>query len=113
MSEQRYAWALERRSELTAAIEASLAGADVLAGPTVGYTAPEQDPPFGVGDDNAEGRFTGPYNLSGHPAVSLPVPSAGLPAGLQLAGHHGRDQALLRVAIAAEELMPGHRPARS
>ena len=113
VSEQRYAWALERRSELTAAIEASLAGADVLAGPTVGYTAPEQDPPFGVGDDNAEGRFTGPYNLSGHPAVSLPAPSAGLPAGLQLAGHHGRDQALLRVAIAAEELMPGHRPARS
>jgi len=113
VSVQRYAWALERRSELTAAIEASLAGADVLAGPTVGYTAPEQDPPFGVGDDNAEGRFTGPYNLSGHPAVSLPAPSAGLPAGLQLAGHHGRDQALLRVAIAAEELMPGHRPARS
>jgi Asp-tRNA(Asn)/Glu-tRNA(Gln) amidotransferase A subunit family amidase len=71
----------------------------------VGFTAPEQDPPFGVGDDNAEGRFTGPYNLSGHPAVSLPVPSAGRPAGLQLAGHHGRDQALLRVAAAADELL--------
>jgi 2-dehydropantoate 2-reductase len=112
VTDRRYAWALDRRAELTAAIEASLDGADVLAGPTVGYTAPEQDPPFGVGDDNAEGRFTGPYNLSGHPAVSLPVPSAGLPAGLQLAGHRGRDQALLRVAVAAEELMPGHHPAR-
>ena len=112
VTDQRYAWALDRRSELAVAIEASLAGADVLAGPTVGFTAPEQDPPFGVGDDNAEGRFTGPYNLSGHPAVSLPVPWAGLPAGLQLAGHRGRDQALLRVAVAAEELMPGHHPAR-
>jgi Asp-tRNA(Asn)/Glu-tRNA(Gln) amidotransferase A subunit family amidase len=112
VSEQRYAWALARRSELAAAVEASLDGADVLAGPTVGYTAPEQDPPFGVGDDNAEGRFTGPYNLSGHPAVSLPVPSAGLPAGIQLAGHRGRDQALLRVAAAAEELMSGQIPAR-
>jgi len=112
VSERRYAWALGRRSELTAAIEASLAGADVLAGPTVGYTAPEQDPPFGVGDDNAEGRFTGPYNLSGHPAVSLPVPSAGLPVGIQLAGRRGRDQALLVVAVAAEELLSGHVPAR-
>jgi len=105
VTDERYAWALGRRRELTAAIEVSLAGADALAGPTVGFTAPEQDPPFGVGDDNAEGRFTGPYNLSGHPAVSLPVPSAGLPAGLQLAGHRGRDQALLRVAAAADELL--------
>jgi 2-dehydropantoate 2-reductase len=113
VTDERYAWALERRDELTAAIETSLDGADALAGPTVGYAAPEQDPPFGVGDDNAEGRFTGPYNLSGHPAVSLPVPSAGLPVGIQLAGHRGRDQALLRVAMAAEELMAGHVPARA
>ncbi|HEY7883109.1 MAG TPA: amidase family protein, partial [Streptosporangiaceae bacterium] len=82
VSDSQYAAALGRRAELTAAIEASLAGVDVLAGPTVGYQAPEQDPPFGAGDDNGESRFTGPYNLSGHPAVSLPVPAAGLPAGL-------------------------------
>ena len=76
-----------------------------LAGPTVGYQAPEQDPPFGIGDDYAEGRFTGPYNLTGHPAISLPVPIAGLPAGLQLAGRRGADIALLRVAAAAEQLI--------
>jgi len=105
VSGDRYAQALERRAELTAAVEASLTGVDVLAGPTVGYQAPEQDPPFGVGDDSAEGRFTGPYNLTGHPAVSLPVPSAGLPAGLQLAGRRGADMALLRVAAAAEHLI--------
>jgi aspartyl-tRNA(Asn)/glutamyl-tRNA(Gln) amidotransferase subunit A len=105
VSDDQYADALRRRAELTAAIEASLAGVDVLAGPTVGYQAPEQDPPFGVGDDNAEGRFTGPYNLTGHPAVSLPVPVAGLPAALQLAGPRGGDLALLRVAAAAEHLI--------
>ena len=104
VSDSQYAAALGRRAELTAAIEASLAGVDVLAGPTVGYQAPEQDPPFGAGDDNGESRFTGPYNLSGHPAVSLPVPAAGLPAGLQLAGRRGADAALLRVAAAAERL---------
>jgi len=105
VSDQRYAHALGQRSELMAAIDASLAGVDVLAGPTVGYQAPEQDPPFGIGDDYAEGRFTGPYNLTGHPAISLPVPIAGLPAGLQLAARRGADTALLRVAAAAEQLI--------
>jgi Asp-tRNA(Asn)/Glu-tRNA(Gln) amidotransferase A subunit family amidase len=105
VSDTRYAAALGRRAGLTAAVEASLARVDVLAGPTVGYQAPEQDPPFGAGDDNGESRFTGPYNLTGHPAVSLPVPAAGLPAGLQLAGRRGADAALLRVAAAAEGLI--------
>jgi Asp-tRNA(Asn)/Glu-tRNA(Gln) amidotransferase A subunit family amidase len=110
VSDIRYAAALDRRAELTAAIEASLARVDVLAGPTVGYQAPEQDPPFGAGDDNGESRFTGPYNLTGHPAVSLPVPAAGLPAGLQLAGRRGADAALLRVAAAAERLIAEQHP---
>jgi aspartyl-tRNA(Asn)/glutamyl-tRNA(Gln) amidotransferase subunit A len=105
VGDECYSRALARRAELTAAVDASLAGVDVLAGPTVGYQAPEQDPPFGVGDDYGEGRFTGPYNLTGHPAVSLPVPAADLPAGLQLAGRRGGDLSLLRVAAAAEQLI--------
>jgi 2-dehydropantoate 2-reductase len=102
---EQYVSAQADRAELTAAVGASLDGVDVLAGPTVGYCAPEQDPPFGVGDDSAEGRFTGPYNLTGHPALSLPVPVQGLPIGLQLAGRRGGDQALLEVAAAAERLL--------
>jgi Asp-tRNA(Asn)/Glu-tRNA(Gln) amidotransferase A subunit family amidase len=112
-----YAAALDRQAELTAAVEASLAGVDALAGPTVGYQAPEQDPPFGTGEDHGESRFTGPYNLTGHPAVSLPVPVPGsaagpgaLPAGLQLAGRRGADAALLRVAAAAEHLIAARTP---
>ena len=105
LSDEQYARALRQRTELADAIEASLAGVDVVAGPTVGYQAPEQDPPFGVGEDNGEGRFTGPYNLSGHPAVSLPVRVAGLPVGLQFAGRRDRDEALLQVVAAAESLM--------
>ena len=69
---------------------------------------------FGAGDDNGESRCTGPYNLSGHPAVSLPVPAAGLPAGLQLAGRRGADAALLRVAAAAERLFAEqHQPVKA
>jgi 2-dehydropantoate 2-reductase len=105
VGEDRYAEASRRRDELIEAIEESLDGVDVLAGPTVGYQAPEEDPPFGVDDDSAEGRFTGPYNLTGHPAISIPVPISGLPAGLQLAGRRGQDLALLRVAAAAEALL--------
>jgi 2-dehydropantoate 2-reductase len=100
----QYNAAIRQRAELSAAIEASLSGVDVLAGPTVGYQAPEQDPPFGAGADSAESRFTGPYNLTGHPAISIPVPAAGLPIGLQLAGRRGADLALLAAAAAAEEL---------
>ena len=104
-----YAAAERDRAELLAAVEESLSGVDALAGPTVGYCAPEQDPPFGVGDDNAEGRFTGPYNLTGHPAVSLPVPAAGLPVGLQLAGRRGSDLSLLAVAEAAGHILAGRK----
>jgi 2-dehydropantoate 2-reductase len=105
VSAERYARAQSERDELTAAVTATLTGVDALAGPTVGYCAPEQDPPFGVGDDNAEGRFTGPYNLTGHPAVSIPVPTRGLPVGLQLAGRHDGDRSLLDLAGAAQRLL--------
>ena len=105
VTDEALARALEEQAELTAAIELSLAGVDVLAGPTVGYTAPEEDPPFGLDDDNGEGRFSGPYNLTGHPALSMPVPTTGLPIGLQLAGRRGADFDLLRVAAAAERVL--------
>ena len=102
---EEYDAAQAERAELQAGVEECLAGVDLLAGPTVGYCAPEQDPPFGVGDDNAEGRFTGPYNLSGHPAVSIPVPTPGLPVGLQLAGRRNADVQLLGIAAAAEHVL--------
>jgi len=105
VTDEQFARAANEQAELTAAIESSLADVDVLAGPTVGYQAPEEDPPFGLDDDNAEARFTGPYNLTGHPAVSLPVPTAGLPVGLQLAGRRGADGALLTVAGSVERVL--------
>jgi 2-dehydropantoate 2-reductase len=101
----QYDHAQAEREVLRAAIDASLVGVDVLAGPTVGFQAPHEDPPFGVGNDAGEGRFTGVYNLTGHPAVSMPVPAAGLPIGLQLASRRGTDMTLLRVSAAAGRLL--------
>jgi aspartyl-tRNA(Asn)/glutamyl-tRNA(Gln) amidotransferase subunit A len=51
-----------------------------------------------------EGRFTGPYNIAGVPAISLPcgLADGSLPAGLQLAAAAGDDAVLLSVAEAFE-----------
>lgn len=42
--------------------------------------------------------YTAPFSLTGHPALSIPVPTNGLPSGLQLIGHYGGDERLLDVA---------------
>jgi Asp-tRNA(Asn)/Glu-tRNA(Gln) amidotransferase A subunit family amidase len=52
-------------------------------------------------------RETQLFNLTGHPAISIPCGTTadGLPVGLQLAGHHGRTDALVRVALTCESLL--------
>jgi aspartyl-tRNA(Asn)/glutamyl-tRNA(Gln) amidotransferase subunit A len=80
---------------------------DLLAGPTACFVAPPEDPPFGTAEGSIEGRFTGPANLAGVPALSTPCGLAGgLPVGLQLTAARGHDAALLRAAQAFEEATP-------
>jgi 2-dehydropantoate 2-reductase len=105
VTDDDYQRGLRARHEMAAAIDASLGDLDVLVGPTVPYTAPAEDPPFGDGADDPEGRFTAPYNLGGHPALTLPVPSQALPVGLQLAGRRGHDLGVLDVAERAEAVL--------
>jgi aspartyl-tRNA(Asn)/glutamyl-tRNA(Gln) amidotransferase subunit A len=52
-------------------------------------------------------RLTQLFDLTGHPAISLPcgVTRAGLPCGLQLVGRGRQTEALLRLALAFEELL--------
>nr|MDT0657380.1 amidase family protein [Micromonospora sp. DSM 115978] len=63
----------------------------------------------------AYGPFTAPFNISGHPAISLPLgmSGTGLPIGVQLVAGHGREDLLLRVAAQLERALPwaGRRPA--
>jgi 2-dehydropantoate 2-reductase len=100
VSAAAYREALAGRGAFTAALARAFEGVDVLAGPTVAYTAPPEDPQVGTPEGDVEGRFTGPYNLAGVPAVSIPcgVAEDGLPAGLQLAAPAGSDAHLLSVA---------------
>jgi amidase len=60
--------------------------------------------------------FVRQFNLSGHPALSMPVASAGgLPVGLQLVGRRNHDEALCALArITAGSLSrPGRRHTQS
>lgn len=65
----------------------------------------------GVPVDPLSGWFlTFPYNMSGHPAASVPagLTDDGLPVGLQLAGRRFADGDLLATAAAFEAVRPWH-----
>lgn len=89
--------ALARRDELLGAAEALLDGVDVLVGPAAPFCAPELTPPIDTPDGELEGLFSGPYNVSGQPAVVLPAGrlADGRAVGLQVAARRGADAALL------------------
>ena len=94
------------RSLLRSEFDAVFAGVDVLVSPTVAWVAPAEDPAI-AGDEGAiEARRTGPYNLTGHPAISVSCGAAedGLPAGIQFAGPRMSDLRLLDVAALYEEV---------
>ena len=52
--------------------------------------------------------FTPPWNMSGQPAISLPLHwnADGLPIGVQLVAAYGREDVLIRVAAQLETARP-------
>jgi amidase len=92
---------------------------DLLLTPTVA----EPPPPLGTFDDKPGdpmgalgpifraatfAPFTPPFNVTGQPAISLPLHRnpTGLPIGVQLVAGYGREDLLLRVASALEAARP-------
>ena len=102
------------RTTCFAKIQEILAGSDLIASPTLSTPAlPVGLDPHGrvtiAGEDAGTIRaawypYTYPFNLTGHPALSLPcgISTAGLPIGLQLVGRWHEDHYLLDVAQALE-----------
>jgi 2-dehydropantoate 2-reductase len=107
IDDDAYRTGLAEKDKIAAAFAAVFEKVDLLAGPTVAYPAPPRDPPFGTPEGDVEGRYTGPYNLAGNPAVSLPcgLAEGNLPAGLQLAAAFGNDELLLSAARVYEEVV--------
>ena len=105
VDDDAYRHGLAGKERIAAAFARLFEDVDVLAGPTVAYVAPKEDPPFGAPEGELEGRYTAPYNLAGVPAVSVPcgIAEGTLPAGLQLAGPLGEDALVLSAARAYEE----------
>jgi aspartyl-tRNA(Asn)/glutamyl-tRNA(Gln) amidotransferase subunit A len=101
---------LRGKALIATEVERALDGLDALVLPALAIPAP----PLGAATMPVKGgpeavrslmlRCTQPFNLSGHPAISLPCgrTPAGLPIGLQLVGHKGRTPALVQAALAAE-----------
>jgi 2-dehydropantoate 2-reductase len=106
IGEDAYRAALAEKGQIAEAFARLFEHVDLLAGPTVAYVAPPEDPPFGAPEGELEGRYTSAYNLSGNPAVSVPcgIAEGTLPAGLQLAAAVGADALLLSAARAYEEV---------
>jgi len=81
---------------------------DVLALPTTPVTAHRNEPDLGTKAKVAHGwdmmHNTAPFNMTGHPAITVPcAKSGGLPVGLMLVGRHFDDATLFRAADAFEQ----------
>lgn len=110
-----YVRALHLRRRLQLDVDRAVAPLDMLLAPTVPVTAPRLGEPSVDIGGRAEPvravtlRLTQPFNLSGHPAVTLPcrVATGGLPVGVQLIGHRHGTARLLQCARVCEPWVTG------
>nr|MDT0657966.1 amidase [Micromonospora sp. DSM 115978] len=96
-------------------LAAALSGVDLVLSPTTARPAPalgelhtDRSAAELFGHIFAISPFVGVFNATGGPALSLPwgLDDAGLPIGLQVAGHPGADRDVLTVASALERTRP-------
>jgi amidase len=104
-----YGKAQNLRRRLRASYDAVLAAHDLILLPsTVMKATPIPEPgagPVEVTRRSWEGtRNTCPFNVTGHPAISIPCGlSDGLPVGLMLAGRHFDESTIYRASAAFEK----------
>jgi len=108
-----YLRALAGRDLLRREVDATLSWHDVLVLPTLPIVAPPlgattlsiDDQPHAV--RNLMLRLTQLFNITGHPAVTLPCGTSadGLPIGLQLVGRRHETNVLMHVALGVERTL--------
>jgi amidase len=117
LSAQQYLAAVELNHGLTRRIASFWEdGYDLLLTPTCAAPPPPlghfagtpDDPAAGLGRAVPYSTFTSPFNVTGQPAISLPLHwnGEGLPVGIQLVAGYGREDLLIRVAAQLESAQP-------
>ncbi len=104
-----YVQAQRARNVLKRQYAEALSRVDVIASPTFAVVAPRHDDGPGTAVTSMP-SYTGPYNLTGLPAISVPCgfTGAGLPSGLQLAGRPFEEATILRAAHTYEQAAGHH-----
>ena len=102
-----YAKAQNLRPWLRGSYDRALADVDALLLPTTPWRAHELEPEPPLADKVLRGwanlSNTYPTDMTGHPALSLPLAAAGgLPVGVMLVGRHFDDARLLSIAATCE-----------
>lgn len=107
-----YLRALAGREALRRDVDAALSWHDVLVLPTLPILAPPLGATTLTIDDqphpvrNLMLRLTQLFNITGHPAVSLPCDATeGLPVGLQLVGRRHETDVLMHIALGVERIL--------
>jgi aspartyl-tRNA(Asn)/glutamyl-tRNA(Gln) amidotransferase subunit A len=110
-----YVRALRGREVMTREVDSAIAGLTALLLPTLPIIAPTLGVPtvrLNGSDEpvrNVMLRLTQLFNITGHPAITLPCPTqTPLPAGLQLVGARHQTAELLRAARAVERCLGAH-----
>jgi aspartyl-tRNA(Asn)/glutamyl-tRNA(Gln) amidotransferase subunit A len=104
-----YVEALRQRRELTLEFARALADVDVAISANATGPAPriDQVPFWGVYE---RASYTGPYNLTGSPALSVPIGfEDGLPVAFQIAGKPFDEAGVMQVGHAFEQATEFHR----
>ena len=108
-----YAMARNLAYDVRAAYDRVLGDVDLLVLPTLPYVADELPPadvdlPGYLGAALSMIGNVAPFDVSGHPAVSVPAPAVdGLPVGMMLVGRRFADAQVLQVAHAYEMSVGG------
>ena len=114
ISAHDYLEARAARTEWRRTIDALLDTHSALVLPTLPLVAPTQgltdivlDPTTGEGIPvrTAMLKHTQLFNITGHPAISIPIRSRGLPVGMQIVGRRGDTPGLLAIAAACEKIL--------
>jgi 2-dehydropantoate 2-reductase len=100
VSEVEYLTAMEIRRENLAKASEIYQGIDALISPCAPYNAPATTPPIDTAEGEAEALFTATFNVTGDPAISIPIGIGknNLPFALQLSAARGNDLSLLSIA---------------